>query len=162
MQNSLKRSSDDFSKKYSLYSDMVFRISMIYLGNKEDSEEAMQESFLRLIYKSPKFTDDEHEKAWLIRVTTNVCKDMVRSVWRKRVIKMENIENYYDNPSEIHIMEEILNLSDKYKAVIYLYYFEDYNVKEISEILNITESAVKMRLKRGRDLLKIELEGESI
>lgn len=160
MQTSLQKSGDNFSKKYSLYSDMLFKICMVYLGNKEDVEEAMQEAFIRLVYKSPQFINEEHEKAWLIRVTTNICKDMLRSVWHKRVVKMEHIENYYDNPSDIHIMEEILKLSSKYKAVIYLYYFEDYTVKDISDILKITESAVKMRLKRGRDILKIELEGE--
>jgi RNA polymerase sigma-70 factor (ECF subfamily) len=135
---------------------------MVYLGSREDVEEAMQEAYLKLIYKSPKFTSDEHEKAWLIRITTNICKDMLRSVWRKRVVNMEYIETYYDNSSDIHIMEEILKLPAKYKAVIYLYYFEDYSVKKIAEILKITESAVKMRLKRGRDTLKIELEGECI
>jgi RNA polymerase sigma-70 factor (ECF subfamily) len=135
---------------------------MVYLGNKEDVEEAMQESFLKLIYKSPQFIDAEHEKAWLIRITTNVCKDMLRSVWHKRVVKMDVIESYYDNASHINIMEDILKLPTKYKAVIYLYYFEDYAVKQIAEILKISESAVKMRLKRGRDILKIELEGEYI
>lgn len=162
MATSLQQYSENFSEKYSLYSNMIFRICMIHLGNKEDVEEAMQEVFIRLIYKSPQFSSDEHEKAWLIRVTTNICKDMLRSVWHKRVIKMEDIQDNYDNSSHIQIMEEILKLSPKYKAVIYLYYFEDYSVKDISEILKITESAVKMRLKRGRDILKIELEGEYI
>lgn len=73
---------------------------------------------------------------------------------------MVDIENYYDNPSDIYIMEEILKLPVKYKDVIHLYYFEDYSVMHISETLKITVSAVKMRLKRGRDILKIELEGE--
>lgn len=150
----------DFQKKYSQYSSMLYRICIIYLCNKEDVEEAMQEAFIKLIYKSPKFTDDKHEKAWLIRVTTNICKDMLRSVWQKRVIKMDCIENYYDNISEIHIMEEIFKLPAKYKDVIYLYYYEEYNIKEIANILKIKESAIKMRLKRGRDMLKIELEGE--
>ena len=160
MQKSLQLESDSFSEKFCLYGDILFKICMVYLGNKEDVEEAMQEAFFKLIYKCPKFTSDEHEKAWLIRITLNICKDMLRSVWRKRVVKMNNIENYYDNPSDMHIIEEILELPTKYKAVIHLYYFEDYSVKQISETLKITSSAVKMRLKRGRDILKIELEGE--
>jgi RNA polymerase sigma-70 factor (ECF subfamily) len=135
---------------------------MIYLGNKEDAEEAVQESFLKLIYKSPQFINNEHEKAWLIRVTINVCKDMLRSIWRKRVVSIEDIERYYDSSKEIEIMEEIIRLPSKYKDVIYLYYFEDYSIKDISKILKVTESAVKMRLKRGRDALKIELEGEEL
>lgn len=141
---------------------MLFKICMIYLGNKADAEEALQESFIKLIYKSPQFSDDEHEKAWLIRIAVNVCKDMLRSIWHKRVVKMEDIEEYYEMTNEIYTMEEIIKLPSKYKDVIYLYYFEDYSVKHISEILKISESAVKMRLKRGRDILKIELEGEKL
>lgn len=162
MQKTSHQTSNNFSKKYTLYGNMLFRICMVYLGNKEDTEEAMQESFYKLIYSSPKFTDDEHEKAWLIRVTTNICKDMLRSVWHKRVVKMEEVEIYYTDPSNTYIMEEILKLPIKYKAVIYMYYFEGYTVKQISEILLISESATKMRLKRGRDILKIELKGECL
>ncbi|GFZ33301.1 hypothetical protein CSC2_38270 [Clostridium zeae] len=162
MQNPSKQLTDNFSQKYKLYSDMLFKICMIYLGNKEDAEEAVQESFLKLIYKSPQFNNNEHEKAWLIRVTINVCKDILRSIWRKRVINIEDIERYYDSSKEIEIMEEIIRLPSKYKDVIYLYYFEDYSIKDISKILKVTESAVKMRLKRGRHALKIELEGEEL
>jgi RNA polymerase sigma-70 factor (ECF subfamily) len=134
---------------------------MVYLGNKEDAEEAMQEAFLKLIYKSPQFADSEHEKAWLIRITSNICKDMLRSVWRKRVVKTENVENYFSNPGDLNIMEDILKLPEKYKVVIHLHYFEDYSVKKMSETLRISESAIKMRLKRGREILKIELEENS-
>ncbi|WP_243277835.1 RNA polymerase sigma factor [Clostridium yunnanense] len=162
MQNPSKQLTDNFSQKYKLYSSMLFKVCMIYLGNKEDAEEAVQESFLKLIYKSPEFINNEHEKAWLIRVTINVCKDMLRSIWRKRVVSIEDIQRYYDSSEEIEIMEEIIRLPSKYKDVIYLYYFEDYSIKDISKILKVTESAVKMRLKRGRDTLKIELEGEAL
>lgn len=162
MHSSLGESCDNFPEKYSLYGDMLYRICMVYLGNKEDVEEAMQEAFMKLIYKSPRFIDNEHEKAWLIRVAVNLCKDMVRSVWHKRVIRMDIIKNYYDNAADICIMEEILKLSPKYKDIIYLYYFEQYTVKEIAEILKVSEAAVKMRLKRGREALKIQLEGEYI
>lgn len=160
MEKPSQRYGDNFSEKYNLYGNILFRVCMVYLGNKEDVEEALQEAFIKLIYYCPKFNNNEHEKAWFIKITINICKDMLRSPWRKRVVKMENIETYYDNTSDIHIMEEILKLPIKYKGIIHLYYFEDYSVKEISEILKITESAVKMRLKRGRDILKIELEGE--
>lgn len=162
LQNPSKQLTDNFSQKYKLYSDMLFKICMIYLGNKEDAEEAVQESFLKLIYKSPQFNNNEHEKAWLIRVTINVCKDILRSIWRKRVINIEDIERYYDSSKELEIMEDIIRLPSKYKDVIYLYYFEDYSIKDISKILKVSESAVKMRLKRGRDTLKIELEGEEL
>lgn len=77
----------NFSHKYNLYGKMVFRIAMVNLGNKEDAEETMQEAFYKLLYKSPEFKDEEHEKAWLIKVTVNLCRDILRSVWKKRLLK---------------------------------------------------------------------------
>jgi RNA polymerase sigma factor, sigma-70 family len=145
--------------KYKLYGRMVFKIAMVNLGNKEDAEETMQEAFYKLLYKAPEFNNEEHEKAWLIKVTVNLCRDILRSVWHKRVVKMEDIEKYYDDPSDSDIMKEIFELPAKYKTVIYLFYFEDYSIKQISEILKTKESAIKMRLQRGRQLLKIELKG---
>jgi len=160
MKKSSQWVSDNFSEKYILYGDMLFKVCMVYLCNKEDVEEVMQESFIKLIYNCPKFNNDEHEKAWLIRITINKCKDMLRSVWRTRVVNISDVHSYITSTSDIHTMEEIIKLPYKYKGAIHLYYFEDYSVKQISQTLKITESAVKMRLKRGRDILKIELEGE--
>lgn len=152
-------SSDNFSAKYTMYGNMVFRIAMVHLGNKEDSEETMQEAFYKLLYKSPKFNDEGHEKAWLIKITVNLCRDILRSVWHKRVVKMDDIEQYYNDPTDSSVMKEIINLPAKYKSVIYLYYYEDYSIKQIAEIFKTKESAIKMRLHRGRQLLKIELKG---
>ncbi|KLU66956.1 RNA polymerase sigma factor SigV [Desulfosporosinus acididurans] len=149
----------NFSTRYKLYGDMVFKIAMVHLGNKDDAEEIMQEVFYKLLFKSPTFNNDGHEKAWLIKVTVNLCRDTLRSVWHKRVIKMEEIDHYYDDPADSGILKEIINLPTKYKSVIYLYYFEDYSIKEIAQILSCKESAIKMRLQRGRQLLKLELEG---
>jgi len=160
MQDLSQLPTNNFLTKYNLYGKMLFKIAIVNLGNKEDAEEAMQEAFCKLLYHAPKFNDDEHEKAWLIKITVNLCRDMLRSVWRKRVVKMEDIEKYYDDPSDTGVMKEIIVLPVKYKTVIYLYYFEDYSVKQISEILKAKESAIKMRLQRGRQLLKIELKGE--
>lgn len=152
--------SDSFSEKYRLYGSMLFKIAMIHLGNKEDAEEAVQEAYIKLLYKAPEFKEHEHEKAWLIRVITNICKNMLGTIWHKRVEKMESLEDYCDNEIDLHLIESVLKLPVKYKAVIHLYYYEDYSVKEISQILKLSESAVKMRLQRGRQLLKFELEGE--
>ncbi len=158
MQKLSQAPGNNFSEKYALYGKMLFKISMVHLGKKEDAEEAMQEAFYRLLYKSPEFNDDEHEKAWLIRTIVNLCRDMRRSVWFKRVAATEEIEAYYDNTADRDVMREILKLPGKFKAVIHLHYFEGYSVKEISGILKLKESAVKMRLMRGRQLLKMELE----
>lgn len=159
MQNLQQGPGDNFATKFNLYGKMLFKISMVYLGNKEDAEEAMQEVFYKLLYKSPHFNENEHEKAWLIRTMVNYCKDMLRSSWRKSVVKMEDIEPYYSNSTDLGIMEELLKLPPKYKAVIHLHYYEGYSVREIAVMLEVKESAVKMRLQRGRQLLKMELEG---
>lgn len=156
MNNNPLSTNEEFSIKYHLYGNLLFRIAIIFLGNKADAEEA----FAKLLYKAPIFENGEHEKSWMIRVITNICKNMVRSVWHKRVIKTNDIEVYCEAKADLLIIESVLKLPVKYKAVIHLYYYEDYSVKQISEILKISESAVKMRLKRGRELLKFELEDD--
>lgn len=128
-------------------------------GNKNDAEEAVQETFIKLLYKAPSFHEPEHEKAWLIRVMTNHCKNMQRSLWRRRVVSVEDIESCFQSLKDLQLFEEVVGLPFKYKAVIHLFYYEDYTVRQIAETLSLSESAVKMRLQRGRQLLKLELEG---
>jgi RNA polymerase sigma factor (sigma-70 family) len=149
---------DVFDEKYKIYGDMLFRLCMVYIGNYADAEEAMQEAFIKLLYKAPLFTDDEHEKMWLIRITINICKDKLKSFWRKNVVSINEMEFSNSNEDDLQLTELILKLPYKYRTAIHLYYFENYKVDEISEILHISKSAVKMRLKRGREILKFELE----
>jgi RNA polymerase sigma factor (sigma-70 family) len=160
MQKLSQRPECNFNEKYHAYGSMLFRISMVFLGCREDAEEAVQEVFCKLLYKAPAFNDDEHEKAWLIKTVENQCRDMLRSVWHKRVVKMEDMERYYEDPYDNEVMIEILKLPPEYKTVIYLHYYEDYPISKISNILQIKESAVKMRLHRARQFLRIELKGE--
>ncbi|MFC5468201.1 RNA polymerase sigma factor [Cohnella suwonensis] len=148
----------DFSRKYIQYGGMLFKISMVHLGNRSDAEEAVQEAFIKLVYKAPAFGDPEHEKAWVIRVLINICKNMTGYLWRRRVIHIERIETYCDSATDAELLESVLRLPFKYKAAIHLFYYEDYSVKQIAEALRISESAVKMRLRRGREMLKMELE----
>ena len=154
------RPGGDITEVYQLYGSMLFKIAMVHLGNKQDVEEALQETFIKLMYKSPPFTDREHQKAWLIRVVTNQCKNMQGSLWRRRVIRMEDMDEYFEQPSDRSLMDHVIKLPFKYKAVIHLFYYEDYSVRQIAGILQISESAVKMRLARGRQLLKMDLESE--
>lgn len=151
---------DAFDQKYEIYGDMLFRLSMIYLGNYADAEEVTQEAFIKLLYKAPAFTDGEHEKSWLIRITINICKDKLGSFWRKNVVSINDMQLHDVDADDLPLTEMILKLPLKYRTVIHLYYFENYKVEEIAKILHIGPSAVKMRLKRGRDLLKFKLEGQ--
>ncbi|UVI29423.1 RNA polymerase sigma factor [Paenibacillus spongiae] len=149
---------DAFSMKYSLYGSMLFKIAMVHLGNKSDAEEAVQEAFMKLLYKAPEFVDLEHEKAWVIRVLINICKNVSGSLWRRRVVHTEQIEAYCSSAADAELIECVLRLPFKYKAAIHLFYYEDYSVKQIAEALRISESAVKMRLARGREMLRFEME----
>lgn len=147
-----------FSEKYKLYGDMLYRLSMVYLNNHMDSEDVMQDAFMKLLTKAPEFANIEHEKRWLLRITINGCKNKLKDKWRKsRQVLIEDVYSL-ETREDYDLAEIIVNLPNKIKAPIHLHYFEGYKVYEISQILNISNSAVKMRLKRGRDLLKLELE----
>lgn len=150
---------NQLKEHYLLYKDMVFRISMIYVANIEDAKDITQEVFIRLMKHGFNFEDDNHEKKWLIRVTKNLCCDYHRSKWSKRESFDEIEKQYYQNDHEsFETLEEIMKLSDKYKLIIILYYYEGYQIKEIAEMLNKKESTIKMRLKRAKEILKIEME----
>ncbi|MFT4143503.1 MAG: RNA polymerase sigma factor [Mobilitalea sp.] len=151
-------SNDWILEKYNLYKAMLFRIAFSYLGNKHDSEDVLQEAFIKLHYSAPNFASYEDEKRWLIRVTINLCKDHLKSFWHRNKISLDDIEAFAVTTQDHEDLLEILKLHPKYKIVIHLYYMEGYRISEIAKILHISESAVKMRLKRGRELLKLEME----
>lgn len=145
-----------FDAAYAAYGPMVYRLAMVYLGCSADAEDVMQEAFIRLLYHAPAFADAEHEKRWLLRVTVNLCRNQLKGFWRKRAVTLDlDIED----PGSLGVLETIVALPEKYKAPILLHYCEGYSVAEVGEILRLGQSAVKMRLKRGRELLKLELEG---
>lgn len=145
-------------ERYDLYKTMLYRIAFSYLGNKQDSEDVLQDVFIKLCYSAPDFPSEEDEKRWVIRVTINLCKDHLRSFWHRNKISLEDLDEYASVQEDKADLIEILSLPPKYKIVIHLYYFEGYHIAEIAKILKLSESAIKMRLKRGRELLKIELE----
>ncbi|MBH1940273.1 sigma-70 family RNA polymerase sigma factor [Mobilitalea sibirica] len=145
-------------EKYQSYKSFLFRIAFSYVGNKQDSEDILQEAFIKLCYYAPDFSSAEDEKRWIIRVTINLCKNHLRSFWYKNKVNIDNLESFAYEPKTEEVILDLLRLPVKYKSVIQLYYFVGYKVSEIAEILNLSESGVKMRLKRGRELLKIELE----
>ena len=143
---------------YDAYGGAVYRLAMVYLGRRADAEDVTQEAFLRLLYRAPDFSGEEHKKRWLLQVTANLCRDQLRGFWRRRVTGLdESIPAAA--PEELEALGAVLALPEKYKLPIHLHYYEGYSVAEIAGILKLGQSAVKMRLKRGRELLKIELEG---
>ena len=149
---------DKFETAYDLYGKAVYRLAMVYLGRHADAEDVTQEVFVRLLYRAPGFADGDHEKRWLLRVTANLCKDQLKGFWRRQVTELEDTLPAAP-PEEQEALAAVMALPERYKLPIHLHYYEGYSVAEIGEILRLGQSAVKMRLKRGRELLKIELEG---
>lgn len=136
-----------------IYSDMLFRVCLIMLGNDADAEDAVQETFLKYIEKSPEFNDKEHEKAWLIKVAGNKCKDIIR----RRKNTVNTYVDFRNDSYEIEIdslSEILMKIPEKFRMVLTLYYIEDYKVAEIAELIGKTPSAVKMRLKKGRRIFE--------
>lgn len=146
-----------FEASYSAYGATVYRLAMVYLGRPADAEDVTQEVFLRLLYKAPAFANGEHEKRWLLRVTANLCRDQLKGFWRRRMVALDQDHPLPEGPDRT-LLEAILALPKTYKGPIHLHYYEGYSVAEVAEILKLSQSAVKMRLKRGRELLKLELD----
>ena len=114
----------------------------------------MQETFIKYFTKAPEFTDAEHEKAWLITVATNRCRDMLRYRSRHETESEEVLNTYAVEKSDSGILEALMELSDKYRIIMILFYVEQYKIDEIADITGVSVSAVKMRLSRGRKLLE--------
>lgn len=152
----------NFDELYEKHGQMLYKIAFLYFGNSHDAEDTVQEVFVKALQKLPNGTE-EHQKAWLIRVTQNQCKDMLKRSESKTVciddVVISNESEHIQSESRIDVLQKIVALSPKYKAVVILFYYYDYSVAQIADILKISQSSVKMRLKRGRDILKLELEG---
>lgn len=151
---------ENITLKLNNYSDLVYRICYIYLRNKSDVEDVFQEVFLKLLQNSKPFESVEHEKAWLIRVTINMCKDILKSFWKNKVEFMEDIQLPSISTAESELLQIILSLPPKYKDTLYLFYYEDYTVPQMAKILNLNENTIYSYLHRGRELIKRELGGE--
>lgn len=144
------------------YADMIQRICLYYLKNQSDTEDIFQNVFLKYMLFDGIFNEEEHEKAWLIRVTINTCKDYLRSLFRHRTVPLEKLTEQAAELPEKHleVREALFSLSAKYKDVLYLYYYEGYSASEIGGILGKKENTVYSLLSRGRILLKDKLGGE--
>jgi RNA polymerase sigma-70 factor (ECF subfamily) len=141
------------------YQDMVYRIALHQFADMQDAEDAVQETFLRLYTREEPFESVEHLRHWLIRVTVNVCRDTLRSPWRRRRVSMEALaaEPVFEQPEQLELYREVMKLPEKYRTVLDLFYYEELSVKEIAEVLHLRQSAVTTRLSRARAKLKEQL-----
>lgn len=141
--------------------DRLFRTAIAIMGGKAEAEDIVQDVFVKLFEKQSHFESMEHETAWLIRVTVNLCKNRLRSHWWKKTVPL--LDTYPAQTDEQqNIMQTVLSLPSKYRIVIHLFYYEGYATKEIAEITKQKESTVREQLTRARRMLKEFLEGEQI
>jgi len=145
------------------YQDTVYRIAFTYCRNTTEAEDIAQEVFIKYLTKTPHLTGEEHLKAWLIRVTINSSKNFLRSSWFRKNVPLSEQEGFtIEDSTNYDIHNAIMALPKKYRAVIILYYFEDYTVREIAKILSRTETAIQTQLQRARGKLKEELKEDWI
>ncbi len=142
------------------YADTIYRTAYQHLKNSADAEDIFQEVCIALITKNAPIEDEEHLKRWLIRVTINKCRDFKKSVWQK---KTESIDEHTEliAPEALSVIEELKKIPDRYSDVLYLYYYEEYTIAEIAEILGTSSNTIGTRLRRARKKLKSLLEEET-
>ncbi len=154
----MKDKNEYFREVINKYSNLVYRIALNRVGYKEVAEDVFQDVFLAFSRKCPKFKNEEHEKAWFIRVTINKTKNIISSSWNKKVVGLdEDIPFSTEEKHDIYYL--VQELPKDYRTVIYLYYYEGYKVGEISKLMNKNENTIKTWLSRARNSLKEKLEG---
>ena len=143
---------------------MVYRLCMLYLKNEQDAQDGVQNIFLKLLEKKIAFRDQEHEKAWLIRTTKNYCLDELRSGWHEHRAALSEWKEQpqSEQTQEENLLELVMGLPEKCREALYLYYYEEYSVKEIARITGRRESTIQSRLASGRKRIRKQIEQEGI
>lgn len=138
------------------YQRSLYAAAFNICRNSEDANDAVQDTFIQYYTSGKEFRDEEHLKAWLLRVAVNRAKDITRSFWRRNKISIEEYaeEIPFENQEDRELFEAVMKLPEKYRDVIHLYYYEELSVKEIAGILGASQGSVKMRLSRGRSFLR--------
>lgn len=141
------------------YQDMVYHIALHQTGSRADGEDAVQEVFLRLLTAQRPPGEEGHLRRWLMRVTVNYCRDLQKSAWRRRRVPLEDVPEIpvFQREEEAELYREVMGLPEKYRTVLYLFYYEELSVREIAGVLEIKESLVTTRLSRARDRLRERL-----
>ena len=138
------------------YSDTLYKICIVIMRNEQDAQDVIQETFCKYLELVPIFTDAAHEKAWLIKVAVNKCKDLLRFRFRHPQVPIDVLaESLVIEQEQQDALTELLELPIKQRTVIYLYYVEGYRIKEIAGMLGISSQAVKKRMQRGREQLRV-------
>ena len=151
--------SNDFERVFKRNNKRLFLIALSFTANQYDAEDILQNSFMKLLKTKTEFENDEHIDKWLTSVTVNESKNLLKSAFRKKSAGFEDYIATYSFESEKSedLFNAVMSLPKKLRTVIHLFYYEDMPIKEIADMLNIKQSAVKTRLCRAREQLKIKL-----
>lgn len=147
----------EMEEKYDKYIKLVYCTAYVYFKNKADAEDIASEVFIKYFTSSPQFNDEQHEKAWLTRVTVNRCKDTLKSFRIKRTVPLEEAESVTAEADQNVVYEAVMSLPKKYRVPVHLYYYEGYSTKEIGEILKKSDQTIRSRLSRARKMLRESL-----
>ena len=148
---------------YQKHKDMIFKLAWAYCKDTYQAEDVFQEVFYKYLVSHPRFKTTEHEKAWFIRITINICKNFLKSKWNRDILHLEEWDRKQEGPEESGnafdtLKNAILDLPEKYRVPIHLYYYEEYSVREIAHLLHKSESTIQTQLQRGREKIKHTLE----
>lgn len=159
----IRMTEEQFELKYQMYSQDLFNVAYGYTRSIQDSEDIVQNVFIKLLQYDKEFKTSNDEKYWLIRVTINESINFVKSSYKKKIVLNEEIvrstsDQTKENTDKEYLKYYVNELPDKYKSVVILFYFENLKTVEISELLKISEAAVRKRLERARDILKKKME----
>lgn len=144
------------------YKNNIFATAFNICKSAADADDVVQDTFLQYHLTEQQFKNEQHIRAWLIRVAINKSKDINRSFWRRKSLPLEDYMETltFETQDSENLFEQVMKLPEKYRIIIHLFYYEDYSIHEIAEILKLTESNIKVRLTRGRKLLKSVLKEE--
>ena len=155
------RSEQETIRAIERYSNTVRRLCAVHLKNDADTEDIFQTVFLKYVLSSVSFENEEHEKAWFIRVTINACKDLLKNFFRRHMVSLDEVAEYpvLPPPNYRDVWDAVFSLPQKYRDVVYLHYFEDYTAPQISRILGKNVNTVYTLLIRSKQMLKEKLGG---
>lgn len=158
------RSEQEITRAITRHADTVRRICLLHLKNASDTEDVFQEVFLKYALSTVSFNSEEHEKAWLIRVTINQCKDVLKSFFRRNAVSLDDLLPMAakQESQDTQTLEAVLSLPQKYRNVIYLHYYEGYAAAEIADIMHKPVNTIYTMLARARKLLKEKLGGDEV
>lgn len=157
------RSEQEVNRAIERHADTVRRLCMIHLKNYADTEDIFQTVFLKYVLSSVSFENEEHERAWFIRVTINACKDLLKNFFRSHTVSIDEV---LEQPVEIQednreVLEAVLSLPARYRDVVYLYYYEEYTTPEIGKILGKNVNTIYTLLNRAKKILRKKLGGDA-